>query len=592
MGAPNADSLMNCPPVAAADVAMPVPRTRGAATLSRLRAARPAVTTEAMLLAAAIYLTAACNGPLWRGLLAGRPLGAPSTWGFAVAVGTACASATFVLLAVVSPRPIVKPLLTLVLLATSVAVHFMGAYGVILDTSMLRNLLHTDFPEARELVGMDILVAVLAYAAVPIALVWWPRLIRSPPRRAIARRVLAICGAWLLVVAALLPVYRDLASLIRNQPQLRNLLTPENYVFALGRALSQDTHRAALSRVPIGEDAHLGAAWTTRTRPVLFVLIVGETARADHFALNGYARDTTPELARLGVVNFPHVTSCGTATEVSLPCMFSALGRGEYDGDRIRREEGLLNVLARTGLRVVWRDNQSGCKGVCDGKGIEFQSVRHGQLPGLCTTDGCLDEVLLKDLAATVASDDRSQFIVMHQLGNHGPAYFSRYPERFRRFVPTCDTPELRHCSREEIVNAYDNALAYTDHVVAETIEFLKARSDRYDTVLLYVSDHGESLGEHGLYLHGMPYAIAPREQTHVPMVVWLSPEFERSTGIDDDCLRGIAANPASHDNLFHSVLGLLDVETSVYRAEQDLFSVCRAPLKVAASGTGAGAVE
>ncbi len=592
MGAPSTDSLMNRPPVAQADVGLPVPRIRGAGTLSRLRAARPAVTTEAMLLAAAVYLTAACNGPLWRGLLAGRPLGAPSTWGFAVAVGTACASATFVLLAVVSPRPIVKPLLTLVLLATSVAVHFMGAYGVILDTSMLRNLLHTDFAEARELVGRDILIAVLAYAAVPIGLVWWPRLIRSPPRRAIARRVLAICGAWLLVVAALLPVYRDLASLLRNQPHLRNLLTPENYLFALGRALTQDTHRAALSRVPIGEDAHLGAAWKTRTRPVLFVLIVGETARADHFSLNGYARDTTPELARLDVVNFPNVTSCGTATEVSLPCMFSALGRSEYDGDRIRREEGLLNVLARAGLRVVWRDNQSGCKGVCDGKGIEFQSVRHVQLPGLCTSDGCLDEVLLKDLEATVASDNRSQVIVMHQLGNHGPAYFSRYPERYRRFVPTCDTPELRHCSREEIINAYDNALAYTDHVVAETIEFLKARSDRYDTVLLYVSDHGESLGEHGLYLHGMPYSIAPREQTHVPMVVWLSPEFERSTGIDDNCLRGIAANPASHDNLFHSVLGLLDVETSVYRPEQDLFSACRAPLKVAGSGTGAGAGE
>ena len=197
MGAPSTDSLLNRPPVAPADVAVPVPRIRGAGTLSRLRAVRPAVTTEAMLLAAAVYLTAACNGPLWRGLLAGRPLGEPATWGFAVAVGTACARATFVLLAIVSPRPIVKPLLTLVLLATAVAVHFMGAYGVILDTSMLRNLLHTDFAEARELVGRDILIAVLAYAAVPIALVWWPRLIRSPPRRAIARRVLAICGAWL-----------------------------------------------------------------------------------------------------------------------------------------------------------------------------------------------------------------------------------------------------------------------------------------------------------------------------------------------------------------------------------------------------------
>jgi hypothetical protein len=472
MAAPNSDSLTYRPPGAATDVAMPVPRIRGIATLSRLRAARPAVTTEAMLLGRrnlphsrmqrAVVAWAARRSSPWSAI----NLGICSRSRDRLRQRDIRAAGRR------SPRAAVKPLLTLVLLATAVAVHFMGAYGVILDTSMLRNLLHTDFAEARELIGRDIVVAVLAYAAAPIALVWWLRLTRRPPRRAIAHRVLAICGAWVLALAALMPVYRDLASVIRNQPHLRNLLTPENYVFALGRALGQDTHRAALARVPIGEDAHLAAAWKTRTRPVLLVLIVGETARADHFALNGYARDTTPELARLGVVNFPNVTSCGTATEVSLPCMFSSLGRSEYDGDRIRREEGLLNVLARAGLRVVWRDNQSGCKGVCDGKGIEFQSVRHVQLPGLCTSDGCLDEILLKDLEATVASDDRSQVIVMHQLGNHGPAYFSRYPERFRRFVPTCDTPELRHCSREEIVNAYDNALAYTDHVVAETIEF------------------------------------------------------------------------------------------------------------------------
>jgi lipid A ethanolaminephosphotransferase len=385
-------------------------------------------------------------------------------------------------------------------------------------------------------------------------------------------------------VAVLMPVYRDLASLVRNRPELRHLLTPENYVVALGRALSQDTRRAALPRTPIGVDAHLAASWNARPRPVLFVLIVGETVRADHLALNGYARDTTPELARLGVVSFPDVTSCGTATEVSLPCMFSALGRGRYDAEQVRREEGLLNVLARAGLRVVWRDNQSGCKGVCKGDGIEFQSVRNLHLPELCGSDGCLDEILLRDLKTTVASDARSQIIVMHQLGNHGPAYFSRYPERFRRFLPTCDTPELRHCTREQIINAYDNALAYTDHVVAATIEFLKAESGRYDTALLYVSDHGESLGEHGLYLHGMPYAIAPREQTHVPMLVWLSPEFERSADIDDECLRGVAGFPASHDNLFHSVLGLMNVETSVYRADQDLFSKCRTQRRLAGS--------
>ena len=584
MPLPYAGPQLHDPPPAGTVAAPPVQDIRDGAPFARLRAARPAVTTEAMLLAVAIYLTVACNGSLWHGLLAGRPPGAPSTWMFAAAVGAALTGATFVLLALISPRIIIKPLLTLVLLATAVAAHFMDAYGVILDTAMLRNVLHTDLAEARELVGRDVIGAVVAYTAVPIALVWWPRLIRSPLRHALARRVLVICAAWVLAVAALMPVYRDLASLVRNRSELRHLLTPENYVVALGRAMSEDTRRAALPRTPIGVDAHLAATWSTRPRPVLFVLIVGETVRADHLALNGYARDTTPELTRLGVVNFPDVTSCGTATEVSLPCMFSALGRGRYDAEQVRREEGLLNVLARAGLRVVWRDNQSGCKGVCDGDGIEFQSVRNLHVPDLCGSDGCLDEILLRDLETTVASDDRSQIIVMHQLGNHGPAYFSRYPERFRRFLPTCDTPELRHCTREQIINAYDNALAYTDHVVAATIEFLKAESGRYDTALLYVSDHGESLGEHGLYLHGMPYAIAPREQTHVPMLMWLSPEFERSADIDDECLRGVAGLPASHDNLFHSVLGLMNVETSVYRADQDLFSKCRTQRRLAGS--------
>jgi lipid A ethanolaminephosphotransferase len=172
---------------------------------------------------------------------------------------------------------------------------------------------------------------------------------------------------------------------------------------------------------------------------------------------------------------------------------------------------------------------------------------------------------------------------VLHLLGNHGPAYFSRYPRRFRRFTPTCDTGELRRCSREEVVNSYDNALVYTDHVIAETIRFLQDQSRHFDTALLYVSDHGESLGEHGLYLHGIPYAIAPREQTHVPMVAWLSHEFRDSMQVDESCLRRVAQRPASHDNLFHSVLGILNVTTGVYRADRDVFAQCRPHSRVAA---------
>ena len=101
-------------------------------------------------------------------------------------------------------------------------------------------------------------------------------------------------------------------------------------------------------------------------------------------------------------------------------------------------------------------------------------------------------------------------------------------------------------------------------------------QQDGYDTALIYVSDHGESLGEKGLFLHGMPHAIAPEEQTRVPMVMWFSPGFVSDAGLDLACLRREAAQPASHDNLFPSILGLLQVDTREYQPGLDLFSKCR----------------
>ena len=169
----------------------------------------------------------------------------------------------------------------------------------------------------------------------------------------------------------------------------------------------------------------------------------------------------------------------------------------------------------------------------------------------------------------------RDTVIVLHMMGNHGPAYFRRYPPEFRRFTPDCATAELRNCSREQVVNAYDNAIAYTDHVLAGVVETLRAAS-AFDTAMIYVSDHGESLGENGLYLHGLPYSIAPRTQTHVPMIAWLSQGFAADHFVNLRCVGGKSGDPLSHDNLFHSVLGLLDVQTRVYKPANDLFETCR----------------
>jgi lipid A ethanolaminephosphotransferase len=301
--------------------------------------------------------------------------------------------------------------------------------------------------------------------------------------------------------------------------------------------------------------------------------VVGETARAANWGLNGYARQTTPELAARGVLNFPHVSACGSSTEVSLPCMFSPWGRENYDEKAIRGHQSLLHVLQRAGVATLWRDNQSGCKGVCTGLPVEDLHARKDS--ALCNGARCFDGILLEGLEETVARNKGDQVIVLHMLGNHGPTYFERYPPAFRRFTPVCETSDLGRCSRAQIVNAYDNALAYTDHVLAGAIDRLSTLPG-YDTALLYVSDHGESLGEKGLYLHGMPYAIAPREQLDVPMVAWFSPSWRQSTHLDPQCLRDRAGRQASHDQLFHTVLGLTDVKTSLYRPDYDIFLTCR----------------
>ena len=261
--------------------------------------------------------------------------------------------------------------------------------------------------------------------------------------------------------------------------------------------------------------------------------------------------------------------------------MFSQWGREDYDERRIRNAEGLLNVLARAGYAVKWLDNQSGCKGVCQGAGIEYVKIDPNSAPDLCTGDECHDGVLVRRLQAELANIQKSTVIVLHMMGNHGPAYFRRYPPEFRRFTPDCATAELRTCSREQVVNAYDNAVLYADHVLAGLVNTL-AEARTLDTALMYVSDHGESLGENGLYLHGLPYSIAPDTQTHVPMIAWLSPSFAADHAVDTRCVRDKAGDELSHDNLFHSVLGLLDVETSVYKPARDIFEGCRGGTRLA----------
>ncbi len=233
-----------------------------------------------------------------------------------------------------------------------------------------------------------------------------------------------------------------------------------------------------------------------------------------------------------------------------------------------------MDVLQRAGVKVRWRENNSGCKGVCDR--VSYEDLSNLKIPGLCSDGECYDEILLHGLQDRIDKLEDDAVIVLHMHGSHGPAYYKRYPPAFEFFKPVCDTVQLDQCTREGIVNAYDNTLRYTDHVLSLTIDLLRSNARRFDTAMLYVSDHGESLGESGLYLHGIPYALAPREQTQVPMLLWLSEELSEHQGIDVACLRARRHDLLSHDYLFHSILGLSSVSTAIYRPERDLFRPCR----------------
>jgi lipid A ethanolaminephosphotransferase len=540
---------------------------------------RPVWSQEILILAVSLWFTLACNTPFWRAVLQGRAGSSPGNWGFSLGTGVLLTALDFLWLGLSSGgRRTLKPLLALFLAVAGVACFYMGKFGIYLDPDMLKNVLHTDFAEAGELLTWDLLAHLAIYLLLPLFALYWIPLAPIRRKQALLRRGFSLTLALFLGAGGLALNFQGFAALMRNHKEVRYLATPGNAVYSLARRLGNDARTPSGNKQPVGSDAVLGAGWWTRPKPALFMIVVGETARAANWGLHrgpdGALRHTTPELEKQDIIPFAQVTSCGTSTEVSLPCMFSMQGRRHYNEKAIRDSESLLHVLNRAGFRFVWRDNQAGCKGVCSG--LEQQRLRDAADPRFCGKEGCLDEILLQDLGQLAADTQGNLVLALHTLGNHGPAYYRRYPETFRRLTPTCDTPDLGQCSREQIVNSYDNALLYTDDFLSRAIDFLKEKQDAYDTALIYVSDHGESLGENGLFLHGVPYAIAPAEQIRVPMLMWFSPGYLRDFGLDADCLRQSATHPASHDNLFHSVLGLLDVSTQARDPARDLSAACR----------------
>jgi lipid A ethanolaminephosphotransferase len=529
----------------------------------------------------AVWMASLANWPLWSTLNHLPEMSSLRGRLFMLALCGMVTGLTALALTLAAWRWSIKPVLAVFLLAAAAGAHFMGTYNVVIDSTMMVNVLQTDPRETRDLLSIRLFGSFFVLAVLPLVWLARTRVQRLGAWGQIKRNLLGAIAAVALMVALLLLFFADMSATMRNHKSVRYLINPLNSFYALGVVAVDANATPSGPPLAVGADARVSPR-QAGAKPPLLLVVVGETARAGNFSLNGYARPTTPRLASLGVLSFAEVSSCGTSTATSLPCMFSLFGKAGFEAERHPREN-LLDVLQHAGLAVLWVDNQAGCKGLCDrvpnAQASELASLAAPLPTGLCAEGECLDAALLHGLgerltALPASRREQGVVIVLHQMGSHGPAYWKRSPPDQKPFQPECQTNVLQNCDRQALVNTYDNSIAYTDRLLADAIGWLKSRSDTHSTAMLYVSDHGESLGENNLYLHGLPYAFAPREQTHVPMVMWFSDAAAQQ--LKPGCVKGRLNTALTHDNLSHTVLGLVGVQTQVYQEPLDAVAPCR----------------
>lgn len=518
-----------------------------------------------LLIVIALFLAASANITFFKELSEVYPWSGGNAL-FLVSVAVAVTAAICLFLAMFSLVLPVRLVVGVFLLTAAASAYFTDQFGTIIDTGMLENILQTDAAEASDLFSWHLLLRLVLLGVIASVIAW--RLpLRSPtPLKRSVQLLATATGSLALMAVCIFSFSDQYAGFFREHKVLRSYINPLMPIYSAlrysGDRLRGPEHHTFSQTAP---DAHIDEEDEGHE---LIILVVGETARRDHFSLNGYSRDTNPELEKESrLISYNNIASCGTSTAVSVPCMFAAAGREKFDLDNAKYQENLLDILKRAGVSVLWRDNNSSSKGVADR--VNYQDFRSADLNPDCDIE-CRDVGMLAGLQNYIDQQPGDILIVLHQMGNHGPAYYKRYPANFERFTPACRSQDFSDCSQEEIANAYDNAILYTDYFLSQVINLLKQNTPRYETAMLYVSDHGESLGEHGLYLHGAPYVMAPHEQTDVPILLWLG------ESADIELEEALAAKDKhnTHDAVFHSLLSAFEVETAELDRENTLFQV------------------
>ncbi len=437
-------------------------------------------------------------------------------------------------------RSVGKFLLALFFIINAVAVYFINTYSVIIDESMIGNVFNTNYEESSSYFSIKLILYVVLLGIVPGIYIIKAKIINVP-----LKRFLITSSLTLLFILGL--VFANAGNWLwidKNSKTLGGLAMPWSY--SVNTSLFY-IHKYKKNK----KEILLPNAVIKDNRKSVMVLVIGESARSGNFSLYGYDKNTNPLLSKTSNLFHFDAASCATYTTAGVKCILEHTSTDEL-------YEILPNYLYRNNVEVIWRTTNWGEPPVH----IKNYQKKEALMPN-CNGEGCnYDEVLLAGLKEQILASKKNKIlIVLHTSTSHGPTYSKKYPPRFETFKPVCNSVELGNCSQKELINAYDNTIVYTDYILYKVIEDLKQLKE-YNSAMIFVSDHGESLGEKNLYMHGLPISIAPKEQYEIPFIVWVS-----------DGSKQLKPNKMlSQNHVFHSVLNFLSIQSPVYDEEMNIF--------------------
>jgi len=434
-----------------------------------------------------------------------------------------------------------KFLLVVFFIVNAIAVYFINTYNVIIDESMVGNVLNTNYAESSSFFSIKLVLYIILLGVIPGIYIIKAKIINVT-----LKRFLIIVSASLLFILVVAFVNASNWLWIdKNSKTLGGLAMPWSYTVNLSLFYvhkHQENEKEIL----------LPNATIKDNQKSVVVLVIGESARSENFSLYGYSRNTNPLLSKTPDVFHFNATSCATYTTAGVKCILEHKNTGDL-------YEILPNYLYRNGVEVVWRTTNWGEPPVHIKNYLNREALMKN-----CKGEGCnYDEVLLNNLKEQIMASTKNKIlIILHTSISHGPEYSKKYPPQFETFKPVCNSVELAKCSHAELINAYDNTIGYTDYILSNVIEDLKQLKE-YKSAMIFVSDHGESLGEKNLYMHGLPLSLAPKEQYDIPFIVWTS----------DNSLKQLKPdNMLSQNYVFHSVLNFLGIQSPIYNEELNIF--------------------